>query len=131
MSKDKDKNHLFKINQPKKAKNEPKLYTMKGEEDFIDYENNPRCRSENNHTLAKATNKQDGSYRYYIKISHDGKPYNPTSIYGMPKSNHLLDTIGKAKAVFREVNPRAFNMYLSFLRTKNPAWITNVEREII
>jgi len=120
---------------PDKRKNShnpsSKFYTLKGHEDFIDYENNPRQNQEDINTQAKALNRTDGSIHYYIKVTGNGKPYNPVDQYLNVKTATLLKTIGKDIAQFYEVNHRVFNMYLSFLRTKNASWLHNTEREMI
>lgn len=127
-----NENFIFQPDSKKKSeKPSSKYYTIKGNEDFLDYENNPRQREENVKTQAKAISRSDGSIHYYIKITGDGKPYNPVDEYLNVKTSILLKTIGKSSAQFHEVNHKIFNMYISFLRTKNTSWLHNTEREMI
>lgn len=127
-----DNSFIFKLN-PNRDSHQAshKFYTIKGHEDFVDYENNPRQKQENWNTQAKSITKTDGSIHHYIKITGNGKPFNPSEEYMNVRSALLLKTIGKTTAEFKEVNHRVFIMYLSFLRTKNTAWLHNTEREMI
>jgi hypothetical protein len=45
------------------------------------------------------------------------------------KNTKLLQTVSTNDLKFKEVNHRAFDMYLKFLKTSNAAWINNAERE--
>jgi len=42
----------------------------------------------------------------------------------------FLAKTGKKAWDFKQVNAKVFEMYLTFLRTKNRAWLTNAEREL-
>jgi len=107
------------------------FYCIRGEEDFIDSNNNPRCNSENNDkVLAKKIVRDDGIIKYTIKLDNNGKIFNPMSIYGATKISSFLDRVCRAQNKYKEVNLKAFNMYLSFLKTKNIAWLNNAEREM-
>jgi hypothetical protein len=80
-------------------------------------------------TLAKivsTTNK----VRYLIKADHLGKLYNPLGMYteGRPH-NKQLKHAGKEDYSYSEVNHKVFMFYLSFLKTKNQAYLHNAERE--
>lgn len=109
----------------------PRFYTLKGYEDYLDTDNNPQQKTENNQTQAKAIPKSDGSYRYFIKITGDGKPYNMSAEHTNVRNAVLLKTIGRDQAQYKEVNSKVFAMYLNFLRTKNVSWLHNSEREMI
>jgi hypothetical protein len=113
------------------SKNENEFYSIIGSQDFLDSKNNPRVSSEDDiKVVAKKIYRDDGSIRYSIKYEN-GKFTNPISIYGSKVENTFLDRICKSNDKFKEVNPKAFEMYLKFLKTKNTAWLNNVEREII
>jgi hypothetical protein len=125
-------NFIYSQNKTKNSHDpSSKFYTLKGNEDFIDYENNPRQNKEDLTTQAKALSRSNGSIHYYIKVSGNGKPHNPVDNYLNIKTATMLKAIGKDIAQFHEVNHRVFNMYLSFLRTKNTSWLHNTEREMI
>jgi hypothetical protein len=47
------------------------------------------------------------------------------------KNIKLLHSIGKETTLFKEVNKKAFDFYLMFLKTGNGSWILNAEREDI
>lgn len=106
-------------------------YTVVGQEDFLDTESNPRIQSEeSNKVLAKRLSRSDGTYRYMVKLDRGGKIYNPLSIYGENQATSFLDRVCRSQNKFKDVNLKAFGMYLNFLKTKNTAWLHNTEREI-
>lgn len=111
--------------------NKPMYFTVKGYEEGLDKDHNPTQTSENSQTQAKALPKNDGSYRYFIKITGDGKPYNMLSDHLNVRNPTLLKTIGKDQTQYKEVNYKVFSLYLNFLRTKNTSWLHNSEREMI
>lgn len=105
-------------------------YTMMGLEDYIDQNQNPRCSDESsNNVLAKKIYRTNSSIRYCIKIDNNGKIYNPISIYGDTKQSSFLDRVCRFQNKYKDVNYKAFEMYIRFLKTKNLAWLHNVERE--
>jgi hypothetical protein len=105
-------------------------FCLKDHAEFIDSDNNPRVDNENSDkVLAKKIIRDDSTYRFYIKLDNQGKLYNPLSIYGETKQSSFLDRVCRSQNKFKEVNEKAFNMYLSFLKTKNIAWFNNAERE--
>lgn len=105
------------------------FYTLAGQEDF--YQDNLPCRNiEDQHVYAKKIKKIDGKYKYSIKLTNNGKLYNPISIYGEEKINTFLDRICKSSNKFKTVNEKAFNFYLQFLTSKNIAYYYNAEREV-
>jgi hypothetical protein len=111
--------------------NGDEFYCMKGQEDFLDSNNNPRCNSENSdNVLAKKIVRDGGAVKYTIKLDNNGKIFNPMSIYGETKISSFLDRVCRSQNKYKEVNLKAFNMYLSFLKTKNIAWLNNAEREM-
>lgn len=107
-------------------------YTIIGQEDFIDQDNNPRCDTEDSDKiLAKKIYKDNSFYKYSIKIDNNGKIYNPLSIYGDVKQTSFLDRIYcRSQNKYRDVNYKTFQLYLQFLKTKNLAWLHNAERGI-
>lgn len=108
-----------------------KLYVLSGQEDFIDEDGNPRKHNDNGDTYAKASFKEDGSVHYFIKITGNGKPYNPIDSYLNVKTSSIYKTIGKNTIQFHKVNHKVFDTYINFLRTKNISWLHNTEREMI
>lgn len=106
-------------------------YTIIGSEDFLDHNKNPRCYEESSkNVLAKKIYRTTDSVRYSIKIDNNGKIFNPLSIYGDVKQTSFLDRVCRAQNKYKDVNYKAFEMYLQFLKTKNLAWLHNAEREV-
>lgn len=103
-------------------------YTIFGDHDFIDDDQNPRTNDLTN-CLAKHTI-SNSKHKYYIKVGAYGKIYNPMGLYSEGTSNKFLAKIGKSAWEFTEVNQKVFDMYVNFLRTKNQAWLNNAEREM-
>lgn len=105
-------------------------FTLIGLEDFIDDSNRPRIENpENDNVFAKKIVRDNSSVRYSIRLSKDGKIFNPASIYGKENNNTFLDRVCRASGKFRDVNYKTFDMYINFLKTKNTAWLHNAERE--
>lgn len=106
------------------------LYTLFDNHDYVDNNNNPRSKRDDNRVLAKKIIRDDGSIKYMIKRDGSGKLYNPISIYGdnPSRSSTFLDKTCK-DFKFRTVNMKIFEYYVSFLKTKNLSWLYNAERE--
>lgn len=110
---------------------ENEYYTLSGLEDFQDDFNNPRINNTNDtRILAKKIIRDNNTIRFSVKLGSNGKIYNPISIYGEEKNNNFLDRICRNSNKFKEVNAKAFDMYIKFLKTKNTAWLFNAEREM-
>jgi hypothetical protein len=106
------------------------FYTLVGLEDFVDLNNNPRLNKETDDNIfAKKTVRADSSIRYSVRLSKDGKIYNPMSIYGQETNSTFLDRVCRASGKFKDVNYKTFDLYVNFLKTKNVAWLHNAERE--
>lgn len=123
-----ENNFIFSQKQSSKPTQDNQYYTLVGQEDFIDDENNPRLKQDDNRVLAKKT--LQNKLKYLIKLDNVGKFYNPMSPVSSVKPIKILQTISISDTRFKEVNQTAFNMYLNFLRSKNIAWINNAEREV-
>lgn len=122
-------NFIFSSNKKNIDVPTSQYYTLVGQEDYIDDENNPRIEKDNdNRILAKKT--VQNKLKYLIKLDNAGKFYNPLSPISSIKPIKILQTISISDSRFKEVNQTVFNMYLNFLRSKNIAWINNAEREI-
>lgn len=102
------------------------FYTVFGMEDYIDDDGNPRQKKEKQTTFAKAT---DG--KYFVKIGIDNRVYNPIGMYSEGQHNKMLQKIGKKQFNFKRVNKKVYDLYVSFLRTKNLAWLNNADRELL
>lgn len=105
------------------------FFTVLGQEQTM-LDGKPCRIQEDDMVYAKRTQKKDGSYRNFIKLSSNGKLYNPVSVYGGEKTNNFLDRVCRSNDKFKAVNDKAFNWYVQFLSSKNLAWLHNAEREI-
>lgn len=104
-------------------------YTILGDHDQIDENGHPICLNENTKVCAKLK-KTENKTRYFIKTGLHGKIYNPIGMYSEGTSAKFLSRIGKNAWSYKEVNQRVFDMYLSFLKSKNLAWLNNAQREL-
>lgn len=104
-------------------------YTILGDHEELDNDNNPIVSDDNDKALAKKIT-INGKNKFYIKIGAYGRIYNPIGMFSEGKSNKFLTQSGKKAWDYREVNGKVFDMYLSFLKTKNIAWLNNAQREI-
>lgn len=102
------------------------FYTVFGMEDFIDDDGNPRQNTEKQNTFAKFTNGN-----HYVKIGIDNRIHNPIGLFSEGQHNKVLQKIGKNQFNFKKVNSKVYNLYMSFLRTKNIAWLNNADRELL
>jgi hypothetical protein len=105
---------------------EDRFYTIWGMEDYIDEEGNTRQKTETKNTFAKNTNG-----KFLIKIGLDNRVYNPLGLFSEGRPNKVLAKIGKNEFNFKRVNSKVFDLYVSFLRTKNIAWLNNANRELL
>lgn len=103
-------------------------YTILGDHDRFDKDNNPVLVRESDKALAKKVIVNNKT-KYYIKVGAHGKIYNPIGMFSEGHANRFMSQSGKRAWEFREVNSKVFDMYLSFLKTKNIAWLNNAQRE--
>ena len=122
-------NDIFTINNRPNDTNQTEYYTVIGQHKFLDNDKNPRLDKESDKVFAKKIISNNKS-KFYIKVGTYGKIYNPIGLYSEGTENKFLSKIGKRAWEFKEVNNKIFDMYVSFLRTKNIAWINNAEREM-
>lgn len=126
----KDTEFIFtQKNSTKQDINQDKFFCLLEDKDFIDDQNNPRSKTEDGKVLAKVKYKPNGVAKYLIRIDDTKKLFNPTLDLPETKNIKLLHSIGQEKIIFKEVNKKAFDFYLMFLKTTNASWILNAERE--
>lgn len=104
-------------------------FTILGQQEFVDDQKRPRI-SDENKALAKAVTVGSRPTRFYIKVGTYGKIYNPIGLYSEGKNEKFLSKIGRKEFEYKEVNQKVFDMYVTFLTTKNLAWLNNAEREL-
>ncbi len=119
----------FTLDQSKVTKaqtQEDKFYTLFGMQDYVDDSGNTRQNNEDKRTFAK----QIGG-KCLVKIGLDNRAYNPLGLFSEGNANKTLAKIGKDEYNFKRVNSKVFDLYVSFLRTKNLAWLNNANRELL
>lgn len=104
-------------------------YTIAGNEDFCDSNQLPRLSSESDRVYAKKIIREDNSIRYAIRLSLSNKLYDPTSTYGLDKTKSFLDNTVRSEDRFKNVSHKVFDLYTTFLKTKNVSWLHNAQRE--
>lgn len=67
-------------------------------------------------------------YRYYVKANNRGDLYNPYGMYESDQHKRKKHMSGDLVWKFHEVNLRVFELYISFLKTNNKAWLQNAMR---
>lgn len=121
--------NIFNPKAPKDPVKHTICYTIVGKQTGFDEDENPITDPDSLDVLAKKI-VTDNKSRFYIKIGPFGKIYNPIGIFSEGRGNRYLKRAGKEEWPFEEVNNRVFNLYLSFLRTKNQAHLNMAEREL-
>lgn len=106
-------------------------YCLIGYEEFIDDDGFPRLTKESNKILAKKITKTGSSPQFYIKISNQNKLFNPLEGGLEDRAYSIVDNVCRPSDKFKPVNQRVFGLYLSFLSSKNIAWLNKAEREMI
>lgn len=122
---------VFNKTDPEDTDTKEEYYTVSGHQDFIDDLGFPRIKSSaSEKILAKQISRKDGSVKFMIKLSSNGKLANPLSIYGVEEDNSFLNRVCRSNKKFKEVNQKTFEWYTKFLVTRNIAWLHNAEREM-
>lgn len=103
-------------------------YTIIDKEDYLDENNNPRIKADSDPRICAKKIISNSKLKFLIKIDNSGKFYNPLSPVSSIKNLKLMSSIS-LEHKFKEVNYKTFDMYISFLRSKNQAWLNNAERE--
>lgn len=123
----------FIYSDPSKLTKKTKIdmyYGLVEDYDFVDDQNNPRIKIENdNRVLAKIKVRDNGTEKFLIKTDNNKKLFNPSAQLSDNKQRKLLNQYVADQSDFKEVSRNVFDLYLIFLRTSNPLWINNAERE--
>lgn len=105
-------------------------YTMAGMEDECDKNSCPTLADKDaENVFAKKIVRKNGTTKFLVRLSSNGKLFNPMSIYGLEKDKTFLDRICRSNSKFKEVNHKVFDLYIKFLQSKNISWLNNAERE--
>ena len=112
-------------------------FTILGDQDYLDAEGFPRSKEDGPKVLARRVNYFDSNNQpipaktlRYIKIGAHGHVYNPMGLYTEGLANKINKKIGRDEFVLRKVNEYSFNLYIQFLKTKNPGHLALAEREL-
>lgn len=106
-------------------------FTIFGKHEKLDLDNNPIVTKNIDQALAKKITLSNNKVKYWIKIGAHGRIYNPIGLFSEGRANKHIARSGKEEWQFRQVNKKVFDMYVSFLKTKNLAWLHNAERQIV
>ena len=106
-----------------------RYYTCLGEQEYLDEDGYSRVSEDADNIYAKSVNK-NGTTNFFVKCNRYGKLYNPTGMYTEGQHKRFNKMIGANEFTFKKVNLRIFELYTSFLKTKNIAWLNNAEREL-
>lgn len=68
---------------------------------------------------------------YYVKRGKYGKLYDPIGMYSEGKQKSQLRHAGKPEWQLKPTSKKVFDLYKNYLKTKNSAWLTNAEREVV
>lgn len=121
----------FYIQNNEKPKTQTEYFTILGKHETLDANDYPVLLNNINDALAKRVHLSNDKIKYWIKIGPHGRIYNPIGLFSEDRANKHIARAGKNEWEFRQVNQKVFDMYLSFLKTKNIAWLNNAERQII
>ena len=75
------------------------------------------------------TSESSNRYKYYIKSGNNGDLFNPWGMYSEGSQNKFAKHHGRPAWNFIQVSEGSFQHYMSFLSSRNPAWLNNAQRE--
>lgn len=107
-----------------------KYYTYFGEQEWIDDSGYSRVDKDSDKIYAQSVPNEHGTMHYFVKANKYGKLFNPTGMYTEGHHKRFNKVLGAQEFQFKKVNLRVFELYTSFLKTKNTAWLSNAEREM-
>jgi hypothetical protein len=118
------------------------FYCLKGKEDFIDTNGNPRVSDKDSDIIAakciqnkksKSFQAASNNYSYYIRTTPNAALFNPIEKLSPIKDKRQFDFIDstcKDKWMFVEVGKTTFDKYIKFLVTKNISWLKEANRDL-
>lgn len=130
----------FRINSDKEDPSDILIsaYTFNGEHDFKDEDGYPMIELEDEdlEDLFSSTDiyalkiVKGRRTTFYVKRGRHGHLYNPIGMYTEGTKNKQMRHAGRPEWRFEVANAKIFKYYIQFLKTKNPAWLRNAEREV-
>lgn len=118
-----------------------RYYVKKGDENYIDDNDNYRVEKDSDLVCAKAIkNKLAKSFRqsnvkdysFFIRTTPNKTIYNPFQKHTIEKNlpTNYIDQICKKETLFTQVSASIFNKYLEFLRSGSNKKLQDIQREI-
>jgi len=107
------------------------LYTVRGQEDFVDDDGFFQINFEPVDTAKRNpyVHAIKHQKRFLVKLGENGKLFNP---YGpFSEGMETKQRVGRPTWKFINTTENNFNQYITFLKTKNEVFLKNAEREII
>ena len=88
-------------------------YTVIGQHDFIDNDDNPSLNSaDDNKLMAEKITYTDGRQAFYVRVGTYGKLYNPIGMYSEGRLKKYMAKFGKKEWTLKKVNPKVFQLYV-------------------
>jgi DUF1365 family protein len=94
------------------------FFTLNGMEDFTKDDHFMIKDKTSTNIFAKRILRKNGTLKYMIRLSSNGKLFNPVSIYGQEQDKSFLDRVCRSNNKFVEVNSKTFDWYTKFLMIK-------------
>ena len=128
----------FKVNN---GTAESRFYVKKGDQEYIDIEENYRVEKDSDIVCAKMVrNKLTKSvrnttvkdYSYFIRTTPGKQIWNPFQKHTIEKNieKNYIDLVCKDQTVYSQVTPSVFNKYLEFLKNGSAKKLQDIQREI-
>jgi hypothetical protein len=107
------------------------FYTLAGKQTAgLDEDGNPLSRTEKNAYAKRVRDNKNSRYVYFVRSGSNGRLYNPVDLYGTIHEHKFDSARGRPEFRFVRTKKSVFDLYVNFLRTRNPAWVKHAEREI-
>ena len=107
-----------------------KYYTCFGDQEWVDDDGYSRVSENSDKIYAQSKSSEYGGTNYFVKGNRYGKLFNPSGMYSEGQHKRFNKLTGSDEFQFKKVSLRVFELYTSFLKTKNVAWLNNAEREM-
>ena len=107
-----------------------RTYTLFGKHDFLSDDEEPLLFEETDKlAYAKKVWINNGHPKYYIRRTTEGTLYNPIGLDPETQHNKTIHHAVRTDSDFVPVNKKVFELYIQFLKTKNPGFLRSAQRE--
>ena len=106
-------------------------FTVKGKEDYYDDDGYPIVKDENDIRCHAKIVQTGTGLRYFVKTGKTGRLYNPIGLFDENQQNKQMRHAARPQWKMQQTKKKVFEYYLEFLKTKNPSWLHNAEREVV